>query len=88
MLYARPGSDADTRIQELIGKSSNKRNITLVTSDRALAESAKRRGATVIPSGQFRKMMADALALDLDKPVNEQPVNVEDWLDYFEGSKH
>lgn len=88
VLYARPGSDADTRIQELIRKSSKKRDLILVTSDRALAAFARRQGARVISSGQFRKMLEEALVADVEKPVPDEPVSVEDWLDYFKRTEH
>jgi predicted RNA-binding protein with PIN domain len=88
VLYARPGSDADTRIQSLIRKSTNKRDLILVTSDKALAAFARGQGTKIVSSGQFRKMMAEALAAGPEKPVSDQPVNVEDWLEYFKGSEH
>jgi len=86
VLYARPGSDADTRIQELIRKSSSKRDLIVVTSDRALAAFARRQGAKVVPSGQFRKMMREALGADAEETAPDQPINVEDWMNYFKGN--
>ena len=56
----RPGSDADTRIQGLIRKSTNKRDLILVTSDKALAAFARGQGTKIVPSGKFRKLMEDA----------------------------
>jgi len=88
VLYARPGSDADTRIQGLIRKSTNKRDLILVTSDKALAAFARGQGTKIVPSGKFRKLMEDALADAPEKPVLDQPVNVEDWMEYFKGSEH
>jgi len=87
VLYARPGSDADARIQELICQSSKKRDLILVTSDRSLAEFARRQGTKVIPSGRFRKMLEQVLMTDYANPLAEPRVNVEDWLEYFKRSE-
>lgn len=88
VLYARPGSDADTRILGLIRKSTSKRDLILVTSDRALAAHARGQGTKIVSSGQFRKLMEETLAAAPEKPVSDQPVNVDDWLEYFKGTDH
>jgi len=88
VLYARPGSDADTRIQELIRKSSSKRDLIVVTSDRSLAAFARRQGTRVVPAGQFRKMLQEVLGADSKESAPDRPINVEDWMNYFNGSDH
>lgn len=88
VLYARPGSDADSRIIDLVDKSSYKKNMVVVTSDKALGSHVSRRGAKVMHSGEFRRMIEQALTLEAGKPGDREPVNVEEWLDYFgEGDK-
>ena len=60
ILYARPGSDADSRIMDLVDKASHKRDLVVVTSDRALASFAKRKAARTMYSGQFRSLLEDS----------------------------
>src|SRR3954468_12923117 len=49
--YAARGSDADTRIMEIVEQSDEPGTITVVTSDRRLADDVRRRGAQVVRSG-------------------------------------
>jgi predicted RNA-binding protein with PIN domain len=88
ILYARYGSDADSRIKELIEKSSHKRNLILVSSDRALVSHARGRVHKVISAGTFRTSLDDAarIAKAPDKSGQEKPVNVDEWLEFFEKS--
>jgi len=85
VLYADRGSDADTRIERLVESSPNKRGLTVVTSDRRLASAVRSSGATVIRSGEFRKLMENLLAsssqADDGKQVEVGDVNA--WLRYF-----
>ncbi len=60
--YARSGSNADERIKEIVEKSRMRRQMRVVTSDRALADYVRRCGAQVIRAGEFRQQMADAPA--------------------------
>jgi predicted RNA-binding protein with PIN domain len=86
ILYARPGFDADSRIKDLVKKSSNKRDLIVVTSDKSLAGSAAHEGARVIPSGQFRKLMDEAAAAGPEKPTQTQHVDIDEWLNFFKRS--
>lgn len=85
ILYARPGSDADTRIKDIIGKSSYARDMIVVSSDRALGSFARRAGARVITAGKFRSMLKEATGQVIARErINpSEPVNVEEWLDFF-----
>jgi predicted RNA-binding protein with PIN domain len=85
VLYADRGSDADTRIERLVESSPNKRGLAVVTSDRRLASAVRSSGATVIRSGEFRKLMENVLASSLQADDGKQ-VEVDDvngWLRYF-----
>src|SRR5262249_54809053 len=46
--YAARGSDADTRIRELVERSPDRRALLVVTSDQRLAADVRRYGAPVI----------------------------------------
>lgn len=88
ILYARHGSDADTRIKEMIRRSSYKRDLVVVSSDRELISYAGKQGTKVMASGAFREMLeaAKASGLSEDKAGTGDPVNVEEWLDFFNRS--
>ena len=69
--YARPGSNADERIKELVEQSRERRKIRVVTSDRALSDYVRRCGAQVVRSGEFRRLLEDA-------PANNSPARKND----------
>ncbi|HEU4390868.1 MAG TPA: NYN domain-containing protein [Blastocatellia bacterium] len=84
VLYADRGSDADSRILRIVESSPDPRGITVVTSDRHLAFLVRSAGASVIRSGEFRRLMQDASAARSDEA--EQPTVDEDlhsWMRYF-----
>lgn len=85
VLYARAGSDADTRIEEIVDTSPNPRGLTVVTSDRHLAFLVRSRGAKVIRSGDFRREL-DSLTdrqPERDDPEQIESGDVNAWLRYF-----
>lgn len=88
--YARPGSDADSRIKELIRKSSYKRDLLVISSDRSLGSFAKSYGAKVISAGEFRKALEEICAGEAVplKTLPEGTVNVEEWMEFFARKPH
>jgi len=85
ILYAEKGSDADSRIHRLVEDSSNPKGLTVVTSDRHLAFLVRARGARVIRSGEFRRML-DQLADEQPKLEDGEQVDIGDvdqWMRYF-----
>ncbi len=85
ILYARPGSDADSRIMELVLNSSFKRDLIVVSSDRALTSFVKRQGARTMASGQFRRLLeaAAGIANTKEKSGRGENVDVDEWLEFF-----
>ena len=85
VLYAEPGSDADTRIERLVENSQNPRGLTVVTSDRHLAFLVRSRGATVVRSGEFRKQIENILNSQPKAEDGEQfeAGDLNNWLRYF-----
>lgn len=85
VLYAEPGSDADTRIERLVDSSPHARGLTVVTSDSRLAFAVRARGARVVRSGEFRRQMAETLAARPATHDGEltEVGNVNEWLRYF-----
>ena len=85
VLYAEQGSDADSRIYRLVEASSDPRGLTVVTSDRALASLVRSNGATVLRSGEFRRLM-DEVESRATSVSDGELVDVKDvngWLRYF-----
>jgi predicted RNA-binding protein with PIN domain len=87
VFYAERGSDADSRIKELVESSRERRTLKVVTSDRALAGYVRRCGVEVIRSGEFRKRLdASAEARDSSAAKGERGVNeseMDEWMYYF-----
>jgi len=89
ILYAKAGSDADSRIKDIVGKSSYRRDMTLASSDRDLELFVKKLGARVISSGKFREMIKEAedKLTYREKVSPSEPVNVEEWMEFFKSEK-
>lgn len=85
--YAVPGSDADSRIVDLVEASQNKHNMIVVTSDMQLSDRIRVCAVQVLKSGQFRNMLDEVKppktsSLDSDKPEIEC-VEIGEWMRYF-----
>lgn len=60
MFASRTGRNAaDHDIAEFVAQNESPETITVVTSDRALADRVKQRGARVAAAGSFRRRMDD-----------------------------
>ena len=83
--YAARGSDADSRIRSLVESSRERRTLFVVTSDRALADSVRARGARVLRSGEFRRTLEGRPAgEEAAAPKKEiRPDDTAHWLRYF-----
>lgn len=90
ILYARPGSDADSRIERLVETSTDPRGLTIVTSDRHLAFLVRSRGAAVIRSGEFRSQIERLLESAPGPEDGEQfeVGEIDTWLRYFGSLPH
>ncbi|MFC1833301.1 NYN domain-containing protein [Thermodesulfobacteriota bacterium] len=87
VFYARPGLDADSRIKEFTDKASYRRDLVVVTSDKALGSYVRHRGAKVQPSGKFRAALRDTLEMSVkNKGVND-PVDIKEWTEYFQNGR-
>jgi len=87
VFYAARGSDADTRIKQLVEASRERRTLKVVTSDRALADYVRRCGVEVIRSGEFRRRL-DAVAAGTEESEQEARAGVKEselaeWMYYF-----
>ncbi len=82
--YARQGSDADTRIIEMVERERNRKSLTVVTSDNSLAARVRACGVRVMRSGEFRQKL-DEVAATLPEAVEPsvQQDEMAGWLRYF-----
>jgi predicted RNA-binding protein with PIN domain len=84
ILYARPGSDADSRIKELLSRSTHNRDLVVVSSDKALVSFAAHKGARVMASHKFKALLQEAAArAEAEKPERGQELDVDEWLAFF-----
>jgi len=83
IFYSRQGSDADTRIIEMVEAERNKKNLVVVTSDGQLAARVGVCGVRVMRSGEFRRMLDDAATSATDEEPSVKDEDVEEWLRYF-----
>jgi predicted RNA-binding protein with PIN domain len=82
--YARPGSDADARIVELVEAERNRKNLIVVTSDRNLTARIRVCGVQVMRSGSFRRMLDQAQELQITEdnpPLKEDEITR--YMRYF-----
>jgi predicted RNA-binding protein with PIN domain len=86
IFYARLGSDADSRIVEMVEAERNKKSLVVVTSDRKLTSRVRASGARVMRSGEFRRML-DEIAENATDQEEDTPKIKDDemseWLRYF-----
>jgi predicted RNA-binding protein with PIN domain len=86
IFYARLGSDADSRIVEMVEAERNKKSLVVVTSDRKLTSRVRASGARVIRSGEFRRMLDEIAENATDHEADTPKIKddeMNEWLRYF-----
>jgi predicted RNA-binding protein with PIN domain len=85
ILYARPGSDADSRIIEIVERERNRKALTIVTSDNALAGYIRSCGVRVMKSQELRRMMAECQNVSSASGSSDSvsSANISKWMRYF-----
>jgi predicted RNA-binding protein with PIN domain len=75
VFYAERGRTADDRIKSMVDAARERRTLTVVTSDRQLADYVRRSGVRVERSGEFRKRLDAAPAREASrkKDVEDDP---------------
>ncbi|HZI19187.1 MAG TPA: NYN domain-containing protein [Pyrinomonadaceae bacterium] len=89
--YAARGSDADSRIKQMVEASRERRTLKVITSDRALADYVRLCGAEVIRAGEFRRRLDEADAggaggrggSTATGHEGVRPAELEEWMHYF-----
>ncbi len=82
--YSKLGSNADIRIEEMVAKLSNPREVTVVTSDRSLANRLRTYGTRSLSAKDFISQLEKAKLVQTD-PLNKPKIEGEmsEWLRYF-----
>ena len=86
IFYARLGSDADSRIVEMVEAERNKKSLVVVTSDRKLTSRVRASGARVMRSGEFRRMLDEIAENATDQEADTPKIKddeMSEWLRYF-----
>lgn len=84
IFYSRKGSDADTRIIEMVEAERNRKNLVVVTSDGKLASRVRVCGVRVMRSGEFRRMLDEAVdALSKEEKPDVKEDEMGEWMRYF-----
>lgn len=86
--YSRRGSNADRVVSTLVAESTDRRRLTVVTSDRQLATECRSRGAKTLGASEFRRFMASrprrtAATKDPGAAARPADVPVDEWFRYF-----
>jgi len=93
ILFPPPGEKADGIIQDLVAGLTDRRSLTLVSSDRELRALARSRGASCLTALEFERRLKAALrqarkARELNKPrESPTPLETEIWLGLFKKRK-
>jgi predicted RNA-binding protein with PIN domain len=86
IFYARLGSDADSRVVEMVEAERNKKSLVVVTSDRKLTSRVRASGARVLRSGEFRRMLDEIAENATDQEADTPKIKddeMSEWLRYF-----
>jgi predicted RNA-binding protein with PIN domain len=86
IFYARLGSDADSRVVEMVEAERNKKSLVVVTSDRKLTSRVRASGARVLRSGEFRRMLDEIAENTSDQEADMPKIKddeMSEWLRYF-----
>jgi predicted RNA-binding protein with PIN domain len=86
IFYARPKSNADSRIIEMVEAERNKKSLVVVTSDRKLTSRVRASGARVMRSGEFRRMLDEIAENATDQEADTPKIKddeMSEWLRYF-----
>lgn len=81
--YHERGSNADTRIKEIVESTRERQTLFVVTNDRALADFIRRTGAKVVNCRDFRDKMANVPPQKKEKAEGVKPDEMNEWLRYF-----
>lgn len=85
IIFAPPGSTADTLIMEMIKKDPNPKGLTVVSSDNEIRRCARSRRARVVSAEEYAKKLESPVRCRRSSRSmsDSEEVDVDDWLQYF-----
>lgn len=85
VFYSQGFSDADERIKKFVDSAKDRRSLIVVTSDNALANFCRIRGAKIIRSTEFCVKIVRTENIKINNSKNQGLKNddISDWLRYF-----
>lgn len=93
VIYPRMGYSADDEIRKLLGNYHDCRDVVLVSSDRALKDFARKKGAKIINSIEFYFELKRVYHINGKKEESLKRINtslskneVDQWLKIFNGN--
>lgn len=83
--YSEGFANADARIKKFVEAAKDRRAFIVVSSDNALVNFCRARGAKIVRSPQFRRSI-EAAEIEHSEKMRERGVkndDISDWLRYF-----
>ena len=87
VIYSRPPLNADEELRKMLNAASDRGNILLVSGDRAVAHSAKRRNIASISSSEFLLKVQQLLSQRGEAGEKPDTVDVGEWEAFFRITK-
>jgi predicted RNA-binding protein with PIN domain len=84
VIFSGVKSDADRRILDILDAARDPAGITLVTSDRALADRARQRRARCVTSIAFRRTLEELAPQGAGEDAPLTPDQVAEWETWFQ----
>lgn len=90
IFYPPPGSTADDIIQRLVDGHTDRRTLTVVSSDREIKDYARNQGAKVLTCLQFNRTLKEAQRLFREQKADEKEeaslssLELKHWMALFE----
>lgn len=81
--YARPGSNADERIVQMVEAARDRKSLTVVTSDRTLMNRVRICGVRVVRSGEFRRLLDETPVRANEQDMKPELGPIDQWMRYF-----
>lgn len=84
--WAPVGREADDLIRDIVSGAKDRRGLTVITSDGAVASFVRACGVRVQSSSEFAKEIQNALGVKYEpeaKPVKTSATEVDEWLKIF-----
>lgn len=85
VFYSEGFANADARIKKFVEAAKDRRALTVVSSDNALVNFCRARGAKIVRSPEFRRSI-EAAEIAHSEKIRERGVkndDIPDWLRYF-----